>query len=200
MIFLVSNQTQKQNHISQKGLGTKETPASKNNSGYIEKTIRESIETDIQNLGTHTAVAGRWALGPAHQCSVGPIGHASQNGPPIAAQGARNDVNWHSLLRGTFWNTCLLRGKQWLFCLPRGTFLAFFTERIFLLLCIFYFFGNRPMGLNNIIATNEVPNKSIRKASVGTTSDPKKNSWSCLAVSLRISGIAYNRTAPIMTP
>ena len=30
------------------------------------------------------------------------------------------------------------------------------------------------MGLNNIIATNEIPNKSIRKASVGTTSDPKK--------------------------
>ena len=83
---------------------------------------------------------------------------------------------------------------------PPKCFLAFFTERIFLLLCIFYFFGNRPMGLNNIIATNEVPNKSIRKASVGTTSDPKKNSWSCLAVSLRISGIAYNRTAPIMTP
>ena len=71
---------------------------------------------------------------------------------------------------------------------------------VFFIIGLGYFFGKRPMGLNNIIATNEVPNKSIRKASVGTTSDPKKNSWSCLAVSLRISGIAYNRTAPIMTP
>ena len=56
------------------------------------------------------------------------------------------------------------------------------------------------MGLNNIIATNEIPNKSIRNASVGITSVPRKNSWICLAVSLRISGIAYNKIAPTMTP
>ena len=74
------------------------------------------------NLGTHTTVADRWALGPAHQCSVGPIGHASQIVPPTAAQGARNVGNWHPLLRSTFWNTCLLRSKKWLFCLLRSTF------------------------------------------------------------------------------
>ena len=72
------------------------------------------------NLGTHTTVADRWALGPAHQCSVGPIGHASQIVPPTAAQGARNVGNWHPLLRSTFWNTCLPRSKKAIFCLLRS--------------------------------------------------------------------------------